>query len=219
MTISSLLKKTTEDQERLRILQEDYGKTTEDNFSANFIATLRGHHGKTARRLQKTTWNYDSNLMSLCWVLCTKTWSRRVEVKIYLQVRVRKRVFNSFWIVFLCRFWIFLGVSSLVPFPLYLQQFGAGTCHCAWYLQQLDTRTSHFALYLLHVCTSTFYSAWYLQQVGTRTSRFAWYLLHVCTSTFHFAWYLQQVGTSTFHVHGILHAICSMYAYIHSTRA
>ena len=136
MTISSLLKKTTEDQERLRILQEDYGKTTEDNFSANFIATLRGHHGKTARRLQKTTWNYDSNLMSLCWVLCTKTWSRRVEVKIYLQVRVRKRVFNSFWIVFLCRFWIFLGVSSLVPFPLYLQQFGAGTCHCAWYLQE-----------------------------------------------------------------------------------
>ena len=30
----------------------------------------------------------------------------------------------------------FWGVSSLVTFPLYLQEFGAGTCHCAWYLQE-----------------------------------------------------------------------------------
>ena len=40
MTISSLLQKTTEGQERLLILQEDYGKTTEDNLKLWFKSNV-----------------------------------------------------------------------------------------------------------------------------------------------------------------------------------
>ena len=67
-------------------------------------------------------------------------------------------------------FWL----SFLVPFALYLQQFGTRTCHFLWYL--LD--------------------------FGMVTFRFAWYLLHLAMFACHFAWYLSHLGISTSHLHG-----------------
>ena len=78
-------------------------------------------------------------------------------------------------------FWL----SFLVPFALYLQQFGTRTCHFAWYLL-------HFAWYLLHL--------------GMVTLHFAWYLLHVAMFAFHFAWYLSHFAVSTSHLHGICYS-------------
>ena len=49
----------------------------------------------------------------------------------------------------------FLLLSFLVPFALYLQQFGTRTCHFAWYLLHFGMVTLHFALYLPHFGTST----------------------------------------------------------------
>ena len=40
----------------------------------------------------------------------------------------------------------FVLLSFLVPFALYLQQFGTRTCHCAWYLLHFGmVVTLHFA--------------------------------------------------------------------------
>ena len=60
-------------------------------------------------------------------------------------------MWNSFWYFFCLRFWIFLCLSFLVPFALYLQQFGTRTCHFAWYLLHFGMVTLHFAWYLLHL--------------------------------------------------------------------
>ena len=91
-----------------------------------------------------------------------------------------QRVQNSFGISVLLRFLFFFFVFSfLVPFALYLQQFGTRTCHFTWYL--------------LHV--------------GMVTLHFAWYLLHLAMFAFHVAWYLPHVGTSTSHLHGICYIL------------
>ena len=76
---------------------------------------------------------------------------------------------------FLPQVLFFFWLSFLVPFALYLQQFGTRTCHFAWYLL-------HFGMVTLH---------------------FAWYLLHLAMFAFHFAWYLSHFGISTSHLHGI----------------
>ena len=54
--------------------------------------------------------------------------------------------------------WPFLAtiLARIVPFALYLQQFG--------------TRICHFALYLLHLAMFAFHFAWYLRRFGTSTS-------------------------------------------------
>ena len=74
---------------------------------------------------------------------------------------------------------MFIWLSFLVPFALYLQQFGTRTCHFAWYLL-------HF---------------------GTVTLHFAWYLLLLAMVAFHFAWYLSHFGISTSHLHGICYGL------------
>ena len=53
---------------------------------------------------------------------------------------------------FLIRFGFFCWTSFLLPFALYLQQFGTRACHFAWYLLFFRMLTFHFARYLLHVC-------------------------------------------------------------------
>jgi len=77
---------------------------------------------------------------------------------------------------------IFL-VFFLVPFALYLQQFGTRICHFAWYLLHFGMVTLHFASYLL--------------QLAMCASHFAWYLPHVGTSTYHWhgTWYILVLQT------------------------
>ena len=68
------------------------------------------------------------------------------------------RVQNSF---FWLRFWIIFWFSFLVPFALYLQQFGTRICHFAWYLLHFGMVTLHFAC-LLHFGMVTLHFAWHL---------------------------------------------------------
>ena len=88
-----------------------------------------------------------------------------------------------FRLVFGCFFWLRFLVfflSFLVPFALYLQQFGTRICHFAWYLL-------HFGMVTLH---------------------FAWHLLHFGMVTLHFAWYLLHFWHgSTFILHGICYIL------------
>ena len=84
-----------------------------------------------------------------------------------------------FGIFFASGFGFFCCLSFLVPFALYLQQFGTRTCHFAWYLL-------HFGMVTLH---------------------FAWYLLHLAMFAFHFAWSLSHFGISTSHLHGICYIL------------
>ena len=49
----------------------------------------------------------------------------------------------------------FCLLSFLVPFALYLQQFGTRTFHFAWYLLHLAMFAFHFASYLPHFGIST----------------------------------------------------------------
>ena len=70
-------------------------------------------------------------------------------------------------------------LSFLVPFALYLQQFGTRICHFAWYLL-------HFGMVTLHC---------------------AWHLLHLAMFAFHFAWCLPCFGTSTSHLRGICYIL------------
>ena len=85
------------------------------------------------------------------------------------------RIVFVFWL----RFCFCFLLSFLVPFTLYLQQFGTRTCHFAWCLL-------HFGMATLH---------------------FAWYLLHLAIFAFHSAWYLPRFGTSTSHLHGICYIL------------
>jgi len=104
------------------------------------------------------------------------------------QINTSKKTFNSqqyykgvdfFFCIFLPQVLDFCLLSSLVPFPLYLQQFGTRTCHFAWYLL-------HFGMVTLH---------------------FAWYLLHLAMFACHFAWYLSDFGISTSCLHGICYIL------------
>ena len=54
----------------------------------------------------------------------------------------------------------------LVPFALYLQQFGTRTGHFEWYLLHFGMVTLHFAWYLLHLAMFAFHFAWYLSHFG-----------------------------------------------------
>ena len=82
-------------------------------------------------------------------------------------------------------FFFFCGLSFPVPFALYLQQFGTGTCHFAWYLLHFGMVTLHFAWCLLHladVCLPfclVFVTCWHFNL------SFAWYLLHFGASNVH----------------------------------
>ena len=100
-----------------------------------------------------------------------------------------------FRLVFGCFFLaqVFGFLSFLVPFALYLQQFGTRICHVAWYLLHFDMVTLHFAWYLLHF--------------GMVTLHFAWHLLHLAMFAFHFARYLPRFGTSASHSHGICYIL------------
>ena len=95
-----------------------------------------------------------------------------------LDVDIIQRVQNSFCF-FLAQVLDFFWLSFLVPFALYLQQFGTRICHFAWYLL-------HFGMVTLH---------------------FACYLLHLAMFAFHFAWYLPRFDTSTSHLHGICYIL------------
>ena len=79
---------------------------------------------------------------------------------------------------------LFFLLSFLVPFALYLQQFGTRTCHFAWYLLHFGTVTLHFAWYLLRLAMFTFHFALYVTFWHFNLS-FAWYLLRFGTSKVH----------------------------------
>ena len=95
-----------------------------------------------------------------CWVLI----SLALRDLLISQHNFNLPTFNGCGIVFgifVClRFWIFLCHSFLVPFALYLQQFGTRTCHFAWYLLHFGMVTLHFAWYLLHLAMFAFHFAW-----------------------------------------------------------
>ena len=123
----------------------------------------------------------------LIWV-CLKLEKRNKILWFMIYLPTIIRVQNSFWFFFGSGFGFFL-LSFLVPFALYLQQFG--------------TRIYRFAWYLLHFGMVTIlHFAWYLLHFGMVTLHFAWHLLHLAMFAFHSAWYLPRFGTSTSHLHG-----------------
>jgi hypothetical protein len=78
---------------------------------------------------------------------------------------------------------IFFWLSFLVPFALYLQQFGTGTCHFAWHLAFATFWNGHFAFCMVsatfgHVrfpFCMVFATFWHFNL------SFAWHLLHLGT--------------------------------------
>ena len=86
--------------------------------------------------------------------------------------------------VFFASGFVFL-LSFPVPFALYLQQFGTGTCHFAWYLLHFGMVTLHFYMVFAtfgNVCLPfcmVFVTFWHFNL------SFACYLLHFGASNVH----------------------------------
>ena len=85
-------------------------------------------------------------------------------------------VFGIFLPEVLDLFWL----SFLVPFALYLQQFGTRTCHFAWYLLHFGMVTLHFAWYLLHLAMFAFHFEWYLLPLICMVFATLWYFKRWC---------------------------------------
>ena len=113
-----------------------------------------------------------------------------VHVSLYHVLMIEHPHQKSFWIFLLAQVSFF--ISFLVPFVLYLQQFGTRSCHFAWYLL-------HFGMVTLH--SARFAAFWHAYLP------FAWYLLHLAIFTFHFEWCLPRFGNSISHLHGFCNTL------------
>jgi hypothetical protein len=67
----------------------------------------------------------------------------------------------------------------LLPFALYLQQFGTRICHVAWYLLHFGMVTLHFAGHVRLPFCMVFVAFWRFNLSS------AWYLLHFGASNVH----------------------------------